>query len=428
MQLLRSALLQQPFIQLDWENYCTSVSTIHQLLEQLEGALTGWLNLPFQQNEATLQPVQQLADEIKQNAEVLVVVGIGGSYLGANAVQRALTPYFGTHDNGIEVIYAGHHMSGTYMRQLLESLQDKEVYVNVVSKSGTTIESALAFRIIRHYMENRYGTNASERIIVTTDAKKGRLLQMAKQNGYRQLDIPSNIGGRFSVFTAAGLLPITVAGIELQQLVAGARQAALDLKEERLAKNEAYQYAVIRHALYRKGYKIELLASFEQALAPLLEWWKQLFGESEGKEQQGLFPVAVNYSTDLHAIGQFVQDGSPILFETIIHFNEMKDDFFISYDRNDLDQLNYVACHSFNEMNTIAKDSVALAHSEGGIPIIQLELARLDAYHIGYLLYFFMKACAMSAFLLQVNPFNQPAVEVYKETMQRKLQREKLIH
>lgn len=416
-QLIRTGILNETLLQIDWLDYATSVSTIHHYLEEIKGELTGWLNYPLEKNRDLLHSVQYIADEIKTNADVLVVIGVGGSYLGARAIQEALTPYFGVQQNGIPVIYVGQNLSGAYIQQLLKSLDNQEVYVNVISKSGTTMEPALAFRVFRKYMENRYGEDAQKRMIITTDATKGLLKKIAVNSGYRQFSIPSNIGGRYSIFTAVGLLPIAVSGVDIQQLLKGAKKAAVHLKEERLEQNEAYRYAVIRHALYRKGYQIELLASFEPGLAQLHEWWKQLFGESEGKEGKGLFPATVTYTTDLHSLGQFVQDGSPILFETLLHFKEMADDYWIPFDQQNEDQLNNLSNYSFNEINTICKQGIAIAHANRGIPIIQLELSRLDAFHLGYLLYFFMKACSMSAYLLQVNPFDQPGVETYKQTM-----------
>lgn len=290
--------------------------------------------------------------------------------------------------NGIEVVYVGQNMSGSYIRQLLNSLDHKEVYINVISKSGTTMEPALAFRVFRQYIEKRYGNEVNNRIIVTTDSEKGLLRRIAENSGYRKFLIPENVGGRYSVLTPVGLLPVAVAGVDIEQLIAGAQKATTLLKEENLEQNEAYRYAVIRHALYKKGYQIELLASFEPGLAKLHEWWKQLFGESEGKDKKGLFPATVSFPTDLHAIGQFIQDGNPIVFETLLHFKEILDDYHVPFDNQNDDQLNYLTNYSFNEINTIAKQGIAIAHTDGGVPIIQLELERLDAYHLGYLIYF----------------------------------------
>ncbi|MFC7685308.1 glucose-6-phosphate isomerase [Ureibacillus sp. GCM10028918] len=416
-QLLQTTILNEQFLKIDYSQYNSSVATIHRHLEESKDELTGWINAPLEDNQELIHSIQTIAEEIKANADLLVVIGIGGSYLGAKAIQDSLTPYFGQQTDGIEVIYAGQNMSGAYINQLLNSLAEKEVYINVISKSGSTMEPALAFRVLRQYMEKRYGEEASERIVVTTDPEIGLLREIAAFHHYRQFVIPPNIGGRYSVLTPVGLLPIAVAGVDIKELLEGAKEAAMLLKEGNLEHNEAYRYAVIRHALYTLGYKVELLASFEPALANFHDWWKQLFGESEGKDQKGLFPATVNYSTDLHAIGQFIQDGSPILFETLLHFHEIKDDYQVPYDARDEDRLNYLANRSFNKINTTSKQGTAIAHAEGGVPVIQLELAKLDAFHFGYLIYFFMKACAMSAYLIDVNPFDQPGVEAYKTKM-----------
>ncbi|MGE7689341.1 glucose-6-phosphate isomerase [Lysinibacillus sp. NPDC097214] len=425
-QLLQTTILNDSLIQINWSDYEVPVANIHHHLETTIDEPTGWLHLPLENQENLLNSIQCVAGEIKLQADVLVVVGVGGSFLGARAIQDALTPYFGQHRNGIEVVYVGQNMSGAYIKQLLESLATKEVYVNVISKSGTTMEPALAFRVIRSFMNQRYGEEAKNRIIVTTDAKRGVLKQIADDADYRQFVIPENIGGRYSVLTPVGLLPVAVAGINIGQLLEGAKEAAIKLKNEQLETNEAYRYAVIRHALYSKGYQIEMLASFEPALAKFHDWWKQLFGESEGKDKKGLYPTTVNFSTDLHAIGQFIQDGSPIIFETLLHFHDITDDCRVPYVEKNEDKLNYLSSRTFNEINAISKQGTALAHAEGGVPVIQLELARLDAYHLGYLIYFFMKACAMSAYLLNVNPFDQPGVEAYKKKMLELLNEQKV--
>ncbi|MBM7609080.1 glucose-6-phosphate isomerase [Lysinibacillus composti] len=407
------------------EAYHQKVNEIHRYLETTND-LTGWVEYPFQNHDNLLLEIENAANEIRTVADVLVVAGIGGSFLGARAIQDALTPYFGNAKNGIEVIYVGQNMSGAYINQLIDYIKDKEVYVNVISKSGGTMEPALAFRVMRQYMEERYGKESIERIIVTTDAEKGLLKKMADNSGYRQFVIPSDIGGRYSVLTPVGLLPIAVAGIDIRALMQGAKVAALEMQESDLEHNHAYQYAVTRHMLYEQGFKIELLASFEPSLNKFHEWWMQLFGESEGKQKKGLFPTCVNYSTDLHSIGQFIQDGSPILFETLLHFHEIEGDFSVPFDTRNEDGLNYLSNRTFNEINAISKQGTALAHADGGVPVIQLELPKLDAYHLGYLIYFFMKACAMSACLLEVNPFDQPGVEAYKRKMLELLQEEKV--
>ncbi|ATP42367.1 glucose-6-phosphate isomerase [Solibacillus sp. R5-41] len=401
-------------ININWTKYFPTVALIHRHLENVTEQLNGWVDNPLQQSPKLIHEINKTACEIKSNADVLVVIGIGGSYLGAKAVQDALTPYFGLQENGVEVLYVGHNLSGTYMKQLVNNLNNKEVYINVISKSGETMETMLAFRVLRNYMKDRYGNAHENRIIVTTDAKSGHLRKIADQNQYRTFAIPSNIGGRYSVLTPAGLLPIAAAGINIDQLLVGARDATIHFKEVQVERNMAYRYAVIRYELYKKGFQMELLACFEPSLAKLQEWWQQLFAESEGKEQKGLFPSSICYSTDLHSIGQFIQDGSPILFETMLHFNEVDMDYFLPIEGRDEDALNYLTYKSFNEINAVAKEGVTAAHADAGVPIIQIHLKKLDAYHLGFLLYFFMKACAMSAYLLKVNPFDQPGVEHYK--------------
>lgn len=401
-------------------DYRNRVEEIHQRLqnsEESQSDLLGWHHYPLSDHREMLQSINDIAQEIKMNADILVVIGVGGSFLGARAVQEALTPYFGSHENGIEVIFAGQNMSGAYLKQLLGYLANKNVYVNVISKSGSTLESALAFRVLRNYMEERYGFDAKQRIIVTTDAEKGLLKEFADEERYRTFAINDDIGGRYSVLTPVGLLPIAVAGNDIDSLLKGAKAATQDLQEGSLDKNSAYQYAVIRHILHQKGFEIELLASFEPGLVSFHEWWKQLFGESEGKERQGIFPAAVSFSTDLHSIGQYIQDGQRILFETLIHFNEIEVDLDVPFDLGNRDGLNYLSDKTFNEINDISKDGTTLAHYEGGVPVLKIELAKLDEFHLGYLIYFFMKSCALSAYLFGVNPFDQPGVEAYKNKM-----------
>ncbi len=411
---------------MDFMNFGHSISLIHHHLEEVEDELTGWLKQPLNITAEEVDEIHNLSDEIKENADVLLVIGIGGSYLGAKAVQEALAPNFTKKENGIEVLFVGHNLSGSYMKRLVESLHNRDFYVNVISKSGTTLETSIAFRVLRHYSIERYGQNAKNRIIVTTDSEKGLLKEIALAQGYRMLDIPSNIGGRYSLLTPVGLLPISVAGINITEILRGACQAVIDLNEEDLEKNEAYRYAVLRYELYSRGYQVELLASFEPCLSYIHEWWKQLFGESEGKEKKGLFPASVNYSTDLHSLGQYVQEGNPLLFETFLSFKHLSEDCHLPFNELDDDQLNYLSHRSFNDINHISEQGTVLAHFEGGVPIIQIELERLDAFHIGYLLYFFMKACAISAYLQDVNPFDQPGVEAYK-TKIRDLLNEKTI-
>lgn len=423
-EVVKTTLLNCSLDESDVLRYKDRVRRIHEALPHYP--LTGWIDAPLQNQEAMLTSIERVASEVRACADVLVVVGVGGSFLGARAIQEALMPYFGLAKGGIEVVYVGLNMSGAYIKELLEYLDTKQVYVNVISKSGGTMEPALAFRVMRLYMEERFGDKAIERIIVTTDAENGILKGIADNAGYRQFVIPNDIGGRYSVLTPVGLLPVAVAGVNIRALMDGARYAATELAESDLEHNDAYKYAVMRHMLYEKGFTIELLASFEPGLNKFHEWWKQLFGESEGKEHKGLYPSTVNFSTDLHAIGQFIQEGSRVMFETLLHFHEIEGDLAVPFDARNEDGLNYLSTRTFNEINAISKQGTALAHAEGRVPIIQLELPRLDAYHLGYLIYFFMKACAMSACLLEVNPFDQPGVEAYKRKMLELLKEEKV--
>ena len=377
----------------------------------------GWLELPLDEHELLLNSIRDIAFEVRNRSTVFIVIGVGGSYLGTKAIHEALKPYFGTDSTYPEIIYAGQNMSGAYLKQLLRYIEDKEVFINVISKSGTTTEPAIAFRVLRSYMEERYGREANGRIVVTTDSEKGALKELAEEKGYRSFLIPNDIGGRYSVLTAVGLFPLAVAGVDIRALLSGAKQAAFDLLEEDLEQNSAYRYAVARQILYAKGYTIELLASFEPSLKYLHEWWKQLFGESEGKGKKGIFPASVSFSTDLHSVGQYIQDGRRFLFETLLHFEDVGDDQHIPYDTEDRDGLNYLVDRSLNDINAISKEGTALAHSEGGVPVLKIELAKLDEFHLGYLIYFFMKSCAMSAYLSGVNPFDQPGVEAYKSKM-----------
>lgn len=401
----------------DIETYREYVSVLHDQLKE-DVRFTGWINYALGMHENLLSEIEKVANEIRQEADILIVIGVGGSILGAKAIIEALTPKFYSKKIGTEVICVGHNLSGAYLNEVMQYIVDKRIYVNVISKSGETMETALAFRAIRHFMEERYGViESTRRIIVTTDADQGMLREIAIKSGYRKFNIPRSIGGRFSVFTPVGLLPVAVAGINIRALMKGARIATEKFGDARLEFNDAYKYAVMRHSLYEQGYKIELLASFEPTLNQLHEWWTQLFGESEGKNKKGLFPGTVSYSKDLHFIGQFIQEGSPILFETVIHFNKIENDFVVNYDFRNEDSLNYLAGKTMNEINLLSKEGTILAHAEGGVPIIQIQLPRLDALHIGYLMYFFMKSCAMSAYLLQVNPYDQPGVEAYKKKM-----------
>ncbi|MEG0260042.1 MAG: glucose-6-phosphate isomerase [Lysinibacillus sp.] len=409
----------------EMKNYDSIVKLIHTNIHStnsIDKNSLGWLDYGNQMSNEELNSIEEIAKEIQHNADILIVIGVGGSYLGAKAIEDALGNYF-PQKSKTEIIYAGNNLSGTYIKQLLHHIHDKSVYINFISKSGSTTEPAISFRILRTFMEEKYGSEAAKRIIATTDAHKGILKDLADQQGYRQFIIPENIGGRYSVLTPVGLLPAAVAGISIRSLLFGANKAMVDFQQEDLKKNTAYQYAVIRHLLYTKGYTVELFTSFEPNLKYFQEWWKQLFGESEGKEHKGIFPADVTYPTDLHSFGQYVQDGHRQLFETMLSFKEAQEDIVVPFVVGDIDQLNYIAQRSLYDINEVAKNGTILAHAAGDVPIIEIQLEALDAYHIGYALYFFMKACAMSAYLLDVNPFDQPGVEAYKINMFRLLEK-----
>ncbi len=394
------------------------VTASHKKIHEKTGAgaeFLGWLDWPSNMDEAELNRLEEVAEKLKNDVDVLVVIGIGGSYLGTKAVQDLLLPAF--NNGGTEVIFAGQNISGRYLEELLSYIEGKKVALNVISKSGTTTEPAIAFRILRKWMQDAYGEEAANRIIVTTDESKGALRKTADKAGYTSFVIPDDVGGRYSVFTSVGLLPLAVAGVDIRGLLKGAESAEKTLANADVMENDAYLYAAYRQVLNARGYSVEVMASFEPAMAGINEWWKQLFGESEGKQGKGVFPASVIYSTDLHSMGQYLQDGRRMLFETMVSFTEDQNQIDIPFDEEDGDGLNYLVEKSLHEVNQTAMEATALAHAEGGVPILSLEIPKLDAHNAGYLLYFFMKACAMSAYLSGVNPFDQPGVEQYKQNM-----------
>ncbi|WP_033541410.1 glucose-6-phosphate isomerase, partial [Planococcus sp. CAU13] len=398
----------------------TALQEIHTNLYNKEGRgseFLGWLDWPGNMQPEFLEHIQQTAATIQKKADVLVVIGIGGSYLGAKAALTALSPYFGKGAANTEVLFAGHQVSGEYLKQLLAYLDGKEVMVNVISKSGKTTEPALAFRFLKKYMEARYGEEAAERIIVTTDAEKGALVNLAVENGYGRFVVPEDVGGRYSVFTAVGLLPIAAAGFSIEQLMAGAKDAEKAYREFDPETNPAIRYAAARHHLYTEGYTTEVMAVFEPKLTFIQEWWKQLFGESEGKEGKGIFPASVSFTTDLHSMGQYIQDGTRNLFESFLLIKESREDLTVFEAENDGDELNYLAGITLQEFNHIAYKGTSAAHLEGGVPQLSLTFERVDEFHLGHLFYFYMISCAYSAYLLDINPFDQPGVEDYKNNI-----------
>lgn len=408
------------------ENIRPLVERSHHLLEEKTGAgskYLGWMDLPGQISKEELKRINKVAEKIKNNSDIFIVIGIGGSYLGARACIEALSHSFYNQlpDNKRKtpaIYYAGHHVSGTYLRDLLDLIEGKDISLNVISKSGTTTEPAIAFRILKDYMEKRYGKKeARSRIFITTDGEKGALKSLAEDEGYESFIIPDDIGGRYSIFTPVGLLPIAVAGLDIESLIEGARSGQKEYGQVDMDKNISYQYAAIRNILYGKGKNIEILANYKPQLHFLSEWWKQLFGESEGKDGKGIFPAAVSFTTDLHSMGQLIQDGRRNIFETVINVEEAKKDMLLEADKENLDGLNYLAGKSLDFVNKKAFEGTLKAHVKGGVPNIVINLPRLDEFYFGKLIYFFKKGCALSGYLMGVNPFDQPGVEEYKRNM-----------
>lgn len=375
----------------------------------------GWIKYPYEYDHEEFERIKKAASFIKETAEVLVVIGIGGSYLGAKAVIEALTPYF--KKSGVEIVFCGNTLSSTYTHELLEYVKDKSFCINVISKSGTTTEPAVAFRLFKELLEEKYGSEASKRIFATTDKSKGALRELSTSEGYETFIVPDDIGGRYSWFTAVGLLPIACAGIDIDSLMKGSKDAYDELTKLPYEDNPALLYASIRNILYNKNKKIEVLVSYEPKLSFISEWWKQLFGESEGKDNLGIFPASLVYSTDLHSMGQYIQDGERIMFETILHINKPTSDITLKEEQSNLDGLNYLKDKTLNSVNQKAELGTILAHVDGGVPNLVLELEEVNAYNIGYLLYFFMLSCGTCCYMTGVNPFNQPGVESYKKNM-----------
>ncbi|MED4603080.1 glucose-6-phosphate isomerase [Paenibacillus validus] len=403
-----------------------AVATAHEQLHNGTGAgndFLGWIDLPVNYDKEEFARIQQAAKRIQSNSDALVVVGIGGSYLGARAAIESLSHSFYNllpkdKRKTPEIYFVGQNISSTYVTHLLQLLEGKDISVNVISKSGTTTEPAIAFRIFRELLEKKYGKEgARERIYATTDQAKGALKKLATEEGYETFVIPDDVGGRYSVLTAVGLLPIATAGIDIESMMRGAADAREAYANPNLAENEAYQYAAVRNALYRKGKTTEILVNYEPSLHFVSEWWKQLYGESEGKDNKGIFPAAVDFSTDLHSMGQFVQEGTRNLFETVIQVKEVSEQIVIGTDAQDLDGLNFLSGQTMDFVNKKAFEGTMLAHTDGGVPNLIVTLPDLTPYTFGYMVYFFEKACGISGYLLGVNPFDQPGVEAYKRNM-----------
>ncbi|EGQ4214217.1 glucose-6-phosphate isomerase [Staphylococcus pseudintermedius] len=398
-----------------------AVKAIHRTIHEGTGAgsdFLGWVDLPVNYDKEEFSRIKEAAKQVQSHSDVLVVIGIGGSYLGARSAIEMLTLAFKKDSEYPEIIFAGNHLSSSYLQSLIDYLADKDYSVNVISKSGTTTEPAVAFRIFKKLLEEKYGKEeAVKRIFATTDQAKGALKQLATNEGYETFVVPDDVGGRFSVLTAVGLLPIAVAGIDIDAMMGGAAKAREELSSDDLSSNIAYQYASIRNILYNKGYTTEMLINYEPSLQYFNEWWKQLFGESEGKDLKGIYPSSANFTTDLHSLGQYVQEGRRFLIETVLKVENPEHDITIEEDADDLDGLNYLAGKTVDEVNTKAFEGTLLAHTDGGVPNMVVKLPRLDAETYGYVVYFFELAVAMSGYQLGVNPFNQPGVEAYKQNM-----------
>lgn len=402
------------------------VGTAHDMIANGTGDgsdFLGWVDLPVNYDKVEFENIKKAAKKIQGDSDALIVIGIGGSYLGARAATEMLSHSFSySVDNdtrkGPAVYYCGNSISSTYLSELLEAVKNKDISVNVISKSGTTTEPALAFRIFRELLEKKYGVEeARKRIYATTDAKKGALKTLASNEGYETFVVPDDVGGRYSVLSAVGLLPIAAAGIDIDSIMKGAADARENYSGTDITKNECYQYAAARNALSRKGKSIEIMVNFEPSLHYFGEWLKQLFGESEGKDGKGIFPAAADFSTDLHSMGQYIQDGVRNIFETFINVEKPKKEITIGTDAENLDGLNFISGKTVDFVNKQAFKGTVLAHNDGGIPVIVLNVPELTPYYFGQLVYFFEKACGISGYLLGVNPFNQPGVEAYKKNM-----------
>ncbi|MEG2017542.1 MAG: glucose-6-phosphate isomerase [Clostridium sp.] len=408
------------------KNLKPMVAVAHKILHEKSGAgndFLGWLDLPVEYDKDEFERVKTAAEKIKANSKVLIVIGIGGSYLGARAVIEALTGTFYNNLSGAdretpEIYFAGNNISSTYLSQLLKVIGDRDFAVNVISKSGTTTEPAIAFRVFKELVENKYGKDeAKNRIFVTTDKVRGALKNLATEEGYETFVIPDDVGGRFSVLTPVGLLPIAVAGINIDELMAGAANGREAYAEENVDSNICYQYAAARHLLYEMGKTTEILVNYEPCLQYMGEWFKQLYGESHGKDGKGIFPASVNFSTDLHSMGQYIQDGMRNIFETVVNVEKAPIEMTIKEDTMNVDGLNFLSGKTIDSVNKNAMEGTALAHVEGGVPNIQLNMSELTPVAVGELIYFFEKACAIGGYLLGINPFDQEGVEAYKKNM-----------
>ena len=414
----------RPFIgEEEYKGIAPAVLAAEKALSEKTGLgndFLGWTTLPTDYDKEEFARIKKAADKIKSDSDVLIVIGIGGSYLGARAAIEALRSglYNSLKKDTPEIYFVGNSISPTYLNEVISLVDGRDFSVNVISKSGTTTEPALAFRVFRELLEEKYGAEgAKSRIYATTDKARGTLKELSDRKGYETFVIPDDVGGRYSVLTAVGLLPIACAGCDIDAIMQGAKAAQDELAAADLNKNDCLKYAAIRNILYRKGFKLEMLVAYENSFAMMNEWFKQLFGESEGKDGKGIYPTSATFSTDLHSLGQFIQDGSNILFETVVRFDKPQKEFFLKDDPDNGDGLNFLSNQNMSIVNQKAYEGTILAHTEGGVPNIVLEVPTLNEYELGYMIYFFEKACAISGYILGVNPFDQPGVESYKKNM-----------
>ncbi|MCX7885291.1 MAG: glucose-6-phosphate isomerase [Caloramator sp.] len=408
------------------ENIKSQIIDAHGKLHNKTGAgndFLGWVNLPYDYDKEEFERIVEASERIKKNSEVFIVIGIGGSYLGARAAIEMLNHSFYNvlsrdKRNTPQIFYVGNNISPVYLRDLLDAIEGKDVSINVISKSGTTTEPAIAFRIFKEYLEKKYGKEeAKKRIFATTDKERGALKKLADSEGYETFVIPDDVGGRYSVLTAVGLLPIAVSGVDIREIMRGAKDAADEYKNTDILKNSAYLYAALRNILYRKGKTTEILVNYEPSLHFFSEWWKQLYGESEGKDNRGIFPASVDFSTDLHSMGQYIQEGMRNIFETVIKVEKPRYDVEIHEDKDNIDGLNFLSGKTMDFVNKKAFEGTVLAHNDGGVPNIIINVPKINEYYFGMLVYMFEKDCGISGYVLGVNPFDQPGVEAYKKNM-----------
>lgn len=402
------------------------IEAAHDALHNKTGKgaeFTGWVDLPKNYDKEEYERIKKAAQKIKSNSKALIVIGIGGSYLGARmAIEMLHHNFFNINEKsrngGVQIFYAGNNISSAYLSDLVETVKDIDFSINIISKSGTTTEPAIAFRIFRKLLIEKYGVDgARERIYATTDKEKGALKNLADKEGYETFVVPDDVGGRYSVLTAVGLLPIAASGADIDAIMQGAKDAMEEYSSKDVTKNDCYKYAAARNVLYQKGKTTEIMVNYEPQVHYFAEWWKQLFGESEGKENKGIFPAAVDFSSDLHSMGQYIQEGQRIIFETVLFFNNPVKDIVIEEDADNVDGLNFLSGKTISYVNKKAYEGTLLAHTDGSVPNLVLNIEKMDEYALGNLIYFFEKACGISGYILGVNPFDQPGVEAYKKNM-----------